>query len=76
MSLFFEAVELCPDRQSPDIDVPCSPSTTLPGFSPPDALPFTGTAWFWLLVGIAVGAILVGLLALWYRRQANRSDQE
>lgn len=76
------AVDLCPDAQSPELSVPCQTPTPgpSPGVAPTpspdiDFLPWTGTAWFWLLLGIAIGAIIVGLILLWYRRRDDDDDQ-
>lgn len=60
-------VELCPDVQSPELSVPCP---SLPRGAAPtlDALPWTGALLF-LLVGIAIGAIVCGLVLLYYRKR-------
>ena len=73
-------VDLCPDAQSPEISTACPPDLDLIGpadrFNPPDILPFTGTAWFWLLLGVAIGAFIVGLLILWASRKRQREEEE
>lgn len=67
------SVQLCPDVQSPELSVPCP---TLPQVNThPGAgtgtLPFTGSAWIDLLIGIAIGMILVGLVWWYYSRQTD-----
>lgn len=68
-------VEICPDLQSPDIEVPCTP-TTFPGQTGRgpggEALPFTGLElMLWLLVAVALVA-----LGFWLVRRVRRARAE
>lgn len=68
-------VRLCPDVQSPELSVPCPTLPQQPTQGGGLTIPFTGD-WISLLIGIAVGMILVGVVWLYYYRKSSNADDE
>lgn len=64
---YWAAVELCPDLQSPDIDVPCS-RPGLAGVGASGGLPFTGLYLAELILLVLV-LLAIGGLLVWSARR-------